>query len=178
MASQSISTDAIAKATGIAWEDWLTWLEERNAQDLSHKDIAEKIRQRGDVSGWWAQSVTIAYEQHIGRRVPGQDCDGQFQVAVSKTLPGSMDEALARWSSHMAGVESLSEIPISRGPDTSETEKWRYWRCGLADGSRVNVHIHQKAPDKATLGIQHEKLESPEQVEHWRGFWKACVKGL
>lgn len=178
MPSQTISTDAIAKATGISWPDWLGWLNSIQAEQLSHKEIAEKIHQRGDTSGWWAQTVTVAYEQHIGRRVPGQDCDGHFQVAVSKTLPGTLDDALARWVKHLAGVDTLSDIPISRGPDTSETEKWRYWRCGLADGSRVTVHIRQKTPDKAALGIQHEKLESPEQVEHWREFWKGQVKVL
>lgn len=178
MTRQSIGTEAITRATNIPWVDWLDWLEAQRARDLSHQKIAERIRERGDVSGWWAQTITVAYEQHIGRRVPGQDCDGNYQVAVSKTLPSSMDEALARWSELMAGVESLSDIPLSRGPETSSTQKWRYWRCGLADGSRVSVHVHQKAADKAALGIQHDKLESPDQVEHWRAFWKARVREL
>ena len=45
-------------------------------------------------------------------------------------------------------------------------------RCGLADGSRLNINIYQKAADKAALSIQHEKLESEAQVEFWRSYWK------
>lgn len=178
MTRQSIGTEAIARATAKSWSDWLAWLETQQARDLTHQEIAERIRERGDVSGWWAQTITVAYEQHIGRREPGQDCDGSYQVGVSKTLPTTLDEALARWSELMAGAESLSDIPISRGPETSSTEKWRYWRCGLADGSRVSVHVHQKTAGKAVLGIQHDKLESLDQVEHWRAFWKARVGDL
>jgi len=36
----------------------------------------------------------------------------------------------------------------------------------------VNVNIYEKAPGKSSLGVQHEKLESPEQIEHWRAWWK------
>lgn len=175
--TKTISDEAIEKGTGRSWSQWLDLLESFDASSLSHKDIAARLGDEG-ASGWWAQMLTVAYEQHIGRRVPGQDCTGSFAVSVSKTLPGSMDNALERWQELMAGADELSDIALTRGPETSSTEKWRYWRCGLADGSRVNVHIHQKSPDKAALGIQHDKLESEAQVEHWRAFWKDRVKSL
>jgi hypothetical protein len=35
--------------------------------------------------GWWTQAVTMAYEQYIGRPVPGQRPDGTFQKSVSKS---------------------------------------------------------------------------------------------
>jgi hypothetical protein len=176
--AKAISDEAIENGTSRSWPDWLAVLQSFNAEDLSHKEIAARLQADGELSGWWAQMLTVAFEQHIGRRVPGQDCSGSFSVAVSKTLPGTMDSALQRWQSRMHGVRGLSDVVLTRGPDTSQTEKWRYWRCGLADGSRVNVNIYQKSADKASLGIQHEKLESEAQVEHWRAFWKARVKDL
>lgn len=175
--SKSVSDKAILKGTGRSWAGWLELLESFDAGSLPHKEIATRLQAEG-ASGWWAQMLTVAFEQHIGRRVAGQDCTGSFSVSVSKTLPGSMDEALARWQTLMAGIDELSDIALTRPPETSETEKWRYWRCGLADGSRVNVNIYQKSPDKAALGIQHDKLESEAQVEHWRAFWKERVKFL
>ncbi len=176
--AQSISSEAVERATGKPLSSWISFLDARHAADLPHKDIAILLSNDGDVPGWWAQMLTVAYEQHIGRRVPGQDCTGEFSVSVSKTLSGSMDDALAWWIDLVDGRDEFSDIAITRGPDISETEKWRYWRIGLGDGSRVNVNIHQKDAGKASLGIQHEKVESQEQIEHWRAFWKAFLKGV
>lgn len=172
-----MDTAAIEKATGKSWDDWLGFFDSIGAKNLSHKDIAKKVHEAG-TPGWWSQNVTVAYEQHIGRRVPGQDCNGEFQVSVSKTLEGSMGEVLERWTKLTRGREEFSDIAISRDPTTSSTEKWRHWYCGLADGSRIAVNIYQKSPTKASLGLGHEKLESAEQAEHWCTFWKELLNQL
>jgi hypothetical protein len=44
------------------------------------------------------------------------------------------------------------------------SEKWRYWRCGLDDGSRIVVTIGDKPPAKSVLSVQHERLDSAEEV--------------
>ncbi|EHR39726.1 hypothetical protein [Alishewanella jeotgali] len=167
----SMSEAAIEKGSGQSWAHWLALLTARQAEQLSHKDIAILLAEQG-VSPWWCQMLAVQFEQYLGRRVVGQDCSGSFSVSVNKTLSGSMDDALAFWQQLVAGEQAFADIPLSRGPDISQTEKWRYWRCGLADGSRLNINIYQKAPDKAALSIQHEKLESEAQVEFWRSYWK------
>ena len=173
-----MNTAAIEKATGKSWADWLAFLETINAKDLPHKEIAQRVHEDGGVSGWWSQGITVAYEQHIGRRQPGQDCNGEFTVSVSKTLAGTMNKALKQWLALVADRHEFSDIPISRPGEVSRTDKWRYWRCGLADGSRVNANIYQKEPGKVSIGLEHDKLESSEQVEHWRAFWKELLASL
>ncbi|HJQ08659.1 MAG TPA: hypothetical protein VJ836_04235 [Candidatus Saccharimonadales bacterium] len=173
-----ISEQAIEKATHKTWKEWLRFLESIDASKLTHKEIAERLYQDGGAPGWWAQMITVAYEQHIGRRVPGQDCDGEFSVSVSKALDGTMDQALGKWLSLIEGRKAFSDIPVSRAGEVITTDKWRYWRAGLADGSRVNVNIYEKAPDKAGLSVQHEKLESSDQVDHWRSFWKKLLQHI
>lgn len=175
---RTMNVEALENGTGRKWTEIEDYLATIGADQLSHKEIARKLNDDGIVTGWWAQSVTVAYEQMTGRRIPGQDCNGEFSVSVSKTLNGTMDEALQKWQEHVGGAESFSAIDISRGPEVNSTEKWRYWRCGLTDGSRVNVNIYQKSEAKAALSIQHERLESTEQIEHWRTFWKAYIKDL
>lgn len=170
--SNAISLEAIERATNKSWGEWLQFFEEIHASRLSHQEIAQKAGDLGGAPNWWRQMVTVAYEQHIGRRIPGQDCDGQFNVSVTKTVSGTMDDALAAWKKRTEGLSDFSDVSISRGPSVTSTEKWRYWRCGLADGSRVNVNISLKSPGKTTVSIQHEQLESTEQVEHWRSYWK------
>jgi hypothetical protein len=174
--AQAISPAAIEKGTGKTWDEWITFFDAMDAASLPHKDIARKTLEDGGATGWWSQMLTVAYEQHIGRRVSGQDCEGEFSVSVSKTLNGDLDGALQWWLDAVDGVEAFSDVPVSSGPEISRTEKWRYWRAGLADGSRVTVHIYQKTPGKASLGIMHEKLESTDQIEHWRTWWKGFLR--
>jgi hypothetical protein len=173
--TQAISPEAIEKGTGKTWDAWIAFFDAMDAASLSHKDIAKKTHENGGATGWWAQMLTVAYEQHIGRRVPGQDCDGEYSVSVSKTLNADLDNALQWWLEAVEGIEDLSGVGVTSGPDVNKTDKWRYWRAGLADGSRVNVNIYEKSAGKSSLGIQHEKLESADQIEHWRAWWKAFL---
>ena len=172
------STKNFEAATGRTWEGWVAFLDGIDARKLSHTEIARRIFDTGLASGWWSQSITVAYEQHIGRRAPGQDCDGVFAVSATRTCAGTLDGVLARWVQFLKDREEFGGIAISRGPDTSGTERWRYWRCGLEDGSRVNVTIGEKAPGKVLLAVQHERLETADHVEHWRDFWKPLLKSF
>lgn len=176
--SQAISESAVLKGTGKSWPLWCALLDGAQAHALSHKDIAAWLASEHGASHWWAQMLSVNYEQHIGRRVMGQDCTGKFRVSASKTMNVSMDDALSVWVQAMQGRSEFSDIAISRGPDISHTDKWRYWRCGLADGSAVSVNIYEKAPGKSALSVEHSKLESEVQVEHWRAWWKALLGGV
>lgn len=175
---RTMNIQALENGTGKAWAEIERYLAGIGADQLSHKEIAQRLNDDGVATAWWAQSVTVAYEQQIGRRQPGQDCNGEYSVSVSKTVAGTMDEALAMWLELVGGADSFSGIDISDGPDVNSTQKWRYWRCRLTDGSRVNVNIYEKATGKSALGIQHERLESTVQVEHWRAFWKDYISPL
>jgi hypothetical protein len=172
----TISYEAIEKATGKSWSEWLSFFEDIGADQLDHKEIAQKVGDLGGAPPWWRQMVTVAYEQHIGRRAPGQNSEGQFAVSVGKTVAESIDEAVDTWKTKTMNRKHFSGIPITRGPEMSRTEKWRYWRCGLADRSRIIVNFSAKLDGRTVISIQHENLESSEQTELWRRFWKDFLK--
>ena len=178
MATKPMSTEAIAGGTGRSWDDWLAWLEGIGARDLDHKEIARRVKAEGGTTGWWAQYVAIAYEQHIGRRVPGQGHQGDYQVSVTKTFSGSMDEAMAAWERLAAGVSAFDGVAVARGPRTSATQKWRRWGVTLDDGTRVTASANDRAAGKSVLAVGHEKLATEEDVERWRAFWKDFLAGL
>ena len=77
----------VERATGRPWDEWLRFMDSIGAQELDHQQIALKVYAELDGTverlGWWTQAVTVAYEQHIGRRVPGQRPDGTFHTSVS-----------------------------------------------------------------------------------------------
>ncbi|MDD4081623.1 MAG: hypothetical protein PHP02_09530 [Eubacteriales bacterium] len=95
-----VNMGALAAGTGIAWDTWLRLLDPFSSEN--HARLAEEaqalIRAQGksDNPAWWAQSVAVAYEQLLGRRVPGQQQDGSFAVSLGKTLPLTPEELLTR----------------------------------------------------------------------------------
>lgn len=173
--SEAISDKAIQQATGELWQTWRERLDAMGAQQLSHAEIAAKLIETYNVSGWWAQSLTVRYEKQIGRRQTGQTSDGMFSANVSKTVPGTMDDAMHWWRQKVLKQSAgFNGVPIVTSSHT-ETTKWRYYRAALADGSRVVVTIYEKTPAKASLGLQHDKLPSAQVAESWRTYWKVYL---
>lgn len=173
--SELISDKAIEKSTGVTWSDWVERFDQMGAQDLSHKDIATRLVTEYQVAGWWAQSLTVRYEQAIGRRKPGQSNAGDFSVSVSKTLTGTMDEALHWWLKIVQSRTEFNDVSIVSS-STTETEKWRNYRAALKDGSRVVVGIYAKTPTKAGFGLQHDNLPTPAAADAWRTYWKSLIQ--
>lgn len=182
MAIKPGNIKALETGSGISWDDWLDFLE--HYKELSHTDMArvvyEKIMEAGLSKSpeWWAQNVTVAYEQHIGRRKPGQQSSGSYSVTVSKTLDGDMDEVLHKWQGLVGEMREFNGSRVVGGARTSQTEKWRYWRCDFEDGSKLSVNIQQKPRvQKCIISVNHDKLKQADDVEKWRDFWKGFLSG-
>ncbi len=175
--AKELSLDSILAGTGRTWDEWLVYFESVDAAALSHQEIVAAAS-KGGAPQWWRQMITVKYEQHIGRRVPGQSGGGMFNVSASKTWSGSLDAALRRWTKVMASRQDVSGVGVTKGPDISKTEKWRYWRANLDDGTRVVVNISAKTNEKSTISVQHEGIGSQDAVEHWRTFWKTVLQEL
>jgi hypothetical protein len=174
--TQASINPAIEKSTHQSWAEWLVCLESIDAVNLSHTEIAQRVQDKlkgtQESSGWWAQSIAVAYEQHIGRRKPGQRSDGSYQVCGSKTVDGTMDEALQAWLHLVDGKQEFSGIAIAKAPITSSTDKRRHWGCGLSDGSQISFDVNQKTPEKTLVAITQTKLNSEEDAARCQVFWK------
>lgn len=173
------NTAGIATATGRPWDEWVELLEAGGAREMNHTAIAhltlEHMPETVERREWWAQGTAIAYEQHAGLRVPGQSCDGDFQFSTSRTIAGDMDAALTAWLAVVDAREEFGGVPVEDEPSVSSTEKWRYWRIPLADGTRVSVNISEKSGGKSTVSVNHTKLDSAEAIEFWRPLWRALL---
>jgi hypothetical protein len=171
-----------AKVLAATPDDWLAILDERGARELPHKDIARLLQADYGVPGWWSQSVTVEYERRIGRRQKGQRQNGEFEATATRTLRVTMDEALDRWLARLPEVPptpAFDGVAFAGEPSTSRTEKRRYWRVGLADGSKVTVSFSTK-PDTAgaQVAVQHGKLAGRPDAERWKSFWRAYLRSL
>lgn len=176
------STAGIEETTGIAWAQWVKLLDDAGAESRTHTEIAALSQQsmpdHVSNAGWWAQGIAIAYAHHRGLRVPGQTSDGKFAASASKTFAGDKDAALNRWMEVVDAHDAFGQVPVEEEPTTSATEKWRYWRVKLADGTRVTVTVSDKAAGRSTVAVQHSKLESAEHIDAWKQVWKDLLNQL
>lgn len=172
---------ALERASERDWESWVRIFDAHGARGLSHGEIAKlaltAMPESLDNPEWWAQAAAIAYEQHVGIRVPGQSSTGSFRVSASRTLPLDRDAAIDAWvSAHGALAEHLGYAAGEARP--SRTEKRSFWRFSLEGAGRVEVSATPKGDDRSTLAISHDGLPDGDSVEGWRSHWKALLAAL
>ena len=178
MASDAgMSDEAVKAATGRDWADWRRTLDSLGAAKLSHPEVVKLVSQEG-IGRWWQQMVTVGYERLTGKRAPGQRCDGAFVGNASRTVAGDKDEALAKWLAVVDGMSEFDGALAESEPRQSQSEKWRYWRIDLEDGSKVSVVISDKAGGKAVVAVGHERLADKEAAERAKLFWKSLLAAM
>src|SRR5699024_2456478 len=177
-----INISAIEAATNRPWQQWVQLLEEAGAGQINHSQIAVLALELkpADVEQkeWWAQGTAVAFEQHAGLRVPGQTSTGDFQLSTSRTVAGNKDQVLETWLELVGSRTEFGGVLIEGEASTSSTDRWRYWRVSLSNGTRVVVNINDKHADKALVGLQHSKLDSAETIAYWRPIWKDLLAQL
>lgn len=148
---------------------------------MPHPEIVKlvyaEIEKMTDKPGWWAQGITVAYEQHIGRRAAGQRSDGTFEVSVSRTFNGSREEVFTKCLERLTNETEFDGRSIAN-VRTSKTLVRSYWRCDLDDGSKLTIAIEQKAPGKVLIVVTHSSLQSADEGSNWREFWKSYTEEL
>lgn len=173
--TRALSLDGVVDATGRSWDEWRAVLDGWGADAMTHSQIARRLQDEEQVAHWWAQTLTVAYEQHIGRRVPGQASDGTFATSTSRTLAGELDDVFPRWLEVVADLSHRTNAEIARAPATASKETYRYWRVGFADGSRVELGASQVRQGRVRIGIGHQRLPGPDDVDPWRRFWRSLL---
>lgn len=169
----------IERTTHRTWDEWLAFMDSIDAKNLNHHAIATKVFEQlqGKVEnvGWWAQSVTVAYEQHIGRRIPGQQPDGTFQTSVSRATPLDMQALIQAWTTFAAQDKVVLGI-ITGQPRVSGTDKRITWRAKAADGSRVVIMSEPKAGGTAAIVVQHTGLQTLELSNDLKATWATVLR--
>jgi hypothetical protein len=169
-----MSEAAVTTATGRGWQDWFVLLDAWKAASRPHPEIARWLVTEHGVPGWWAQSVTVAYEQARGLRAPGQHADGwavsatkTIAVPVERLFDAFQDEALReRW---LAGAQL--RLRTATAPRTARYD----WEDG---SSRVVVGFTGLDPAKSRVAIQHERLPDADTAEEMKAWWRERVAAL
>lgn len=169
---------AIERATGRSWDEWLKFMDKIGAEDLNHHEIATQVLYQlvGKIEnpGWWTQATTVAYEQYIGRRIPGQRPDGTFQTSVSKATKLGMKDLMDKWIDFAAKDKEVLGL-IASDPRSSGTENRITWRTKAKDGSGIMV-ISEPKGETASIVVQLTGLKTLELNTEAKETWVLVVK--
>jgi hypothetical protein len=168
------SDDAVALRTGREYGEWFALLDAWGAVERRHPEIARWLTEEHGINGWWAQSVTVAYEQARGLRVPGEHVDG-FTVTASKTIDVPVERLFEAFSDDAFRATWLPadglQVTTVNSPK-SFRGKWG------DDGSRIAAGFVAKSESKSMVAVAHEKLSSAEGAKQMKDFWGDRLKEL
>ena len=166
----AVGETVVRSRTGRTRDEWFALLDIAGAADWTHGVVARWLVDQG-VDGWWAQSLTVGYEQAHGRRLPGQKADGTFETTTSVTLRADPERVLALLTVPLRG-NWLDVEPVERSA-TAQRVHWTW-----ADGSRVPVHLYPVAPDRVRVSVQHHHLPDGDSLGELKASWTARLARL
>ena len=169
-----MADEAVRKKTGKTWLQWTEALDPLGARDMDHTAIAAMVGERWpEIGAWWAQTVTVGYERIRGLRELGQLCSGSFAASKSKTFKvpiatlygACSDEAVRdRWMGEPTALRTAQEN--------------RSMRLTWPDGTIVALWFTDKGPEKSSVSVQHDKLDSQERRELEKEQWALRLAAL
>jgi hypothetical protein len=93
-------------------------------------------------------------------------------------LRGTIDSVLGQWVRLVGSTRTFNEIDMAGEPKVSATEKFRYWRARLVDGSYVSVNIWRMRDGRISLGVQHRAFEDRAAAAKFKAYWKEFLAQL
>ncbi len=134
---------------------------------MPHREIAKRVLESNEISGWWAQMVTVGYERIRGLREVGQRCDGQFQASKSKTFAVPISRLYRSFSVKRSRGRWLPGVDLTIRTSTVDKSMRMTW----PDGTSVQAYFTAKGPQKSQVAIQHSGLAKKKDVAHRKEFW-------
>ena len=169
-----MSDAAVEKATGRSWAGWVEVLDAADAASRPHREIARHVAETYQVSGWWAQTVTVGYERIRGLRETGQRRDGSYEVNKSRTVSVAAEVLFESFSDETSRRAWLGDVD----PEIRKLTPTRSIRMTWPDGTAVEAYFTAKGESKSSVQVQHRKLASQEAVEEMRAYWTERLEAL
>lgn len=155
-AAGGVSDERTLEATGRRSADWFGMLDQAGARDWSHKQIAAHLVEAHRVDGWWAQSITVGYEQATGRRRPGQQQDGTFTASVSRRVPGDRRAVFDGVLPHLAA--ELGAPASARPEATSPGATWKPEPLSGGARERLLLDVRAVAAERVSVTLSWSGL--------------------
>jgi hypothetical protein len=168
----SVSDEAVDAKTGKSWRQWFDELDRAGARAWDHKTIAKSLHEEYGLTFWWAQTVTVGYEQAVGIRAKHEMPDG-FQIQRQRVAAVSADlawSAIARPELRKRWVPEIAEATVRRIRD-EKRQIHLDWDAFSSRKGRLLLGVQRKAEAKCAIGAMHAKLASAAAAEKAKIFW-------
>ncbi|HUL95345.1 MAG TPA: hypothetical protein VLT89_05005 [Usitatibacter sp.] len=169
-----VGNEAVMRATGRSWDEWIKVLDRAGAKRMPHKDIALMLSRKFSVPNWWSQMVTVGYEQAHGLRRTHQRASG-FAADASKTMAAAVDRLFHAWHDPQMRERWLPGAPVEVKRATHPKSIRIKW---TQNGSSVDVGFTAKGPGRSTVQVSHGKLKTEAEVLRQKAFWKDALARL
>ena len=165
--------ETVEARTGRRWEEWFRILDDWGATGREHAEIARWLVAEHGVGGWWAQGVTVAYEQARGMRRPYQRREG-FSASASKTVAVPVERLYEAFANEDLRRRWLGDAEL-QPRSASAPKSIRFDGEGT---TRVTVGFLAKGAGKSQVGLEHERLPDAASVEQMKAYWRERLAAL
>lgn len=156
-------TDAkLAARSGRGVAEWFEILDAEDATRLSHAQIVDLLVEVYEAPDWGAESVAVRYQQAHGIALPGQQPDGTFAVAVSRSIRGTQTDLLDSAIAEAATIGGAAPAEVHRQPERSVA----VWL--LESGDRLEARVGASREGRCAVTIEESRIRLPERVPELR----------
>ncbi len=159
--------DAVRAKTGRTWREWVRELDAVDAAKLPHREIAKHVHDNYDISGWWAQTVTVGYERIRGLREITQRRGSTYDANKSKTFAVPVSKLYRGFSVKRTRDRWLPGVDLKIRTSTVNKSMRITW----PDGTSVHAYFTAKGPKKSQVAIQHVGLAKKTDVTKAKEYW-------
>lgn len=169
-----IGDEAVQARTGKTWQQWFKVLDAAGAKKMSHSEIACYLNEKHEVPGWWAQMVTVGYEQARGMRQKHQKPSG-YEISASKTVAVPLAELFRAWEDKKLRSQWLKNASFEVRKATPNKSMRITWVDGKTS---LSVNFYPRANGKSLVAVQHGKLPDARAAKHMKAYWGAQLDRL
>jgi hypothetical protein len=174
-ARRPYSDEVVRARTGRTWDEWFALLDAWGGAQRPHPEIARWLVEEHGVGGWWAQGVTVAYEQARGLRDPGQRRGGLYEVTVSKTVAVPVERLYQAFADPALRERWLP----GNGIEVRTAHPGRSIRANWDDGStRLLIAFTARGEAKSQVAITHERVPDAGTADKLKTWWRERVAVL
>lgn len=178
-----VSSNAVEKATGKSWNDWVKLLDKEKCADKSHKEIAKLVFEKYvPKSGWWSQMVTVGYEYAKGKRVVGKTETQGYEIGVQKMLYVKKEKLWKFLDSPKGRALWLGKEVEHEMRTVKKGERMRMkWKPNAWKNTsilQITLFCPRNTMEKTNLNFHQEKLNSTKQRNEMRKHWHDVLERI
>ena len=165
----------VRRGTGREKADWFAVLDEWGADGRPYRETAAWLRDQHGISAWWAQKITVEYEQARGTRPPGIRRDGTFEVTGSKSIAAPAERVLEAFTNARLRKKWLPDATLrARGTEAADTARFDWGD----DGERLSVTVAASGAGRSQVAIGHDHLPDADAATAAKAAWRERLSAL